>query len=325
MIFEKPRIAVIGKGVIGLTTAELLLENGYAVDIFSKDDQNFTASMGAGAYWWPHKAYPAKRVSQWSGIAFKKYKNLSKNPETGIKMHQHYRFCSVEDETSYALELVDNWSPIDSSSFGITSEKSFTVEVPLIDVSLYMPWLYQRVKSLGARFYSRELNSCHELTDAYQLVINCSGLNARILADDPTVYPIRGQIVRVEKPENFNISYRHVTSTSNLTLILPRFNDCILGGTSLEHSDSTEVDKQTTTDIINRCSSIVPELKNFKIMSVHVALRPGRESVRLEPEITGNKMIIHNYGHGGSGYTISYGCAQEVLSIAKDFLGNGQK
>jgi D-amino-acid oxidase len=43
-----------------------------------------------------------------------------------------------------------------------------------------------------------------------------------------------------------------------------------------------------------------------------VGLRPGRTAVRLER--MGN--IIHNYGHGGGGYTVAWGCASEVGRLA---------
>jgi D-amino-acid oxidase len=45
-------------------------------------------------------------------------------------------------------------------------------------------------------------------------------------------------------------------------------------------------------------------------------LRPHRaKSYRLEPELLGNKLVVHNYGHGGAGITMSWGCAQEVIDI----------
>ena len=45
-------------------------------------------------------------------------------------------------------------------------------------------------------------------------------------------------------------------------------------------------------------------------------LRPYREQTyRLEPEVVGNKFVVHNYGHGGAGITLSWGCAHEVVDI----------
>jgi len=324
MINQKPTIAIIGRGVIGLTCAEIFLENGFNVHIFSKDDHESTASMGAGAYWWPHKAYPAKRVAKWAKTTFLKYKTLSSDKNTGVIMHLHHRICSIEDETTYALDLIDKWSSFDATILGIDTSNSYSAEVPLIDVSIYMPWLEKRVAILGAVFHIKELQSIRDLAGEYTVVINCSGLGAKSLANDDEVYPIRGQIVKLEKPKKLDTSFRHVTSTSSLTLILPRFNDCVLGGTSLENSYSTVVDENITNEIIERCSQIVPELRNSKILSTNTALRPGRKSVRLESEVYDGRIVIHNYGHGGSGYTVSYGCAEEVYKLVAKVLSETQ-
>jgi D-amino-acid oxidase len=320
MTNQKPIIAVIGKGVIGLTCAEIFLEHGFRVHIFSKDDHPTTASMGAGAYWWPHKAYPANRVEKWAKVSLSKYRTLSADKNTGVNMHRHNRICSIDDETTYALNLVDQWTNFDAASLGIKSLNSYSVEVPLIDVSIYMPWLEQKVAEMGAVFHIKDLNSLRELSSDYPVIINCTGLGAKSLANDKEVFPIRGQIVKLERPENLTTSFRHVTSTSSLTLILPRINDCVLGGTSLENNYSTEVDDNITQEIIERCSQIVPELRNSKILGTNAALRPGRKSVRLESEEIDGRIVIHNYGHGGSGYTISYGCAEEVFELATNAL-----
>ena len=47
-------------------------------------------------------------------------------------------------------------------------------------------------------------------------------------------------------------------------------------------------------------------------------LRPYREQTyRLQPENVGSKFVVHNYGHGGAGITLSWGCAQEVVDIVR--------
>jgi len=45
-------------------------------------------------------------------------------------------------------------------------------------------------------------------------------------------------------------------------------------------------------------------------------LRPYRDQTfRLEPENVGGKFVVHNYGHGGAGITLSWGCAEEVVDL----------
>ncbi|RVE48652.1 hypothetical protein evm_006723 [Chilo suppressalis] len=53
-----------------------------------------------------------------------------------------------------------------------------------------------------------------------------------------------------------------------------------------------------------------------------VGLRPGRHEIRLEAEEQRGKLIVHNYGHGGSGLTLFWGCADNVLDIVRRELNN---
>lgn len=311
-------IAIIGQGVIGLTSAEALLNAGYHVDIISKDDLPMTSSMGAGAYWWPHKAYPPQRVSLWSKVSYNRYKELSAIAGSGIYMHEHFRYCIIDDETRYALELTDSWEIIEQKDIPFNVSEAFRCIVPIMDVPVFMPWLKATVQKLGARFITRELSSLDELHDEYDIMINCSGLGAKSLADDSTVYPIRGQILRMEKPADFSNSFRLVHQPPGLTLILPRSGDLLLGGTTSENDFNTTPSEADTHAIIERCAKVVPEVRDLKLLGTSAALRPGRPEVRLDAQTLSNgSVVIHNYGHGGSGYTVAFGCAVEVLEILK--------
>ena len=231
-------------------------------------------------------------------------------------MHTHFRYCVKDDETRYALELTDKWSMIDQDDVDFKITEAFQCIVPLIDVPVYMPWLRSNIQKKGAEFKVIELASISDVPADYDVIINCSGLGAKTLVNDPTVFPIRGQIVRLERPEHINNSYRVVHEPPGLTLILPRSGDLLLGGTTSDSDFNTDPSDDDTQEIINRCSRVLPELKNLKVLGSQAALRPGRETVRLESEVLDNgKVLIHNYGHGGSGYTIGYGCADDVLQI----------
>ena len=66
-----------------------------------------------------------------------------------------------------------------------------------------------------------------------------------------------------------------------------------------------------TEEILDRATLLVPELSRAKVLGHRVGLRPARPSVRLERE--GN--VVHCYGHGGAGVTLSWGCADEVAAL----------
>ena len=69
--------------------------------------------------------------------------------------------------------------------------------------------------------------------------------------------------------------------------------------------------------ILEKVQAIWPDLDRDRIVGGAVGLRPSRTEVRLEEERIGGVRVIHNYGHGGAGVTLSWGCADEVVSIAQ--------
>ena len=77
------------------------------------------------------------------------------------------------------------------------------------------------------------------------------------------------------------------------------------------------MDPKDTEEILRKVKLIAPQLKNIQIIGESVGLRPARESVRLEAEKFDNRTVVHNYGHGGAGFTLGWGCAQDVVSIVE--------
>ncbi len=313
------KIAVVGQGVMGLTSALLLLEKGYAVDLFSKEAFEDTTSMAAGAYWWPHKAYPQERVSAWAKATYDIFKKAP--AESGIHFEDHIRFCLDPDDGAYARHLVDEWREIDGADFGIPCHEAYQLNVPVIDVPVFMPWLRDKVQNAGARFFIKELTTPAELFPEYDLVVNCTGVWARYFVNDASVFPIRGQVVRLSLPDGLRTSTRLYQKVDNFTLVLPRATDLVLGGTAQENDwDRTPRDEDSRL-IIERCGAIVPEVLNCEVLGAGVGLRPGRESVRLELEMPApDQPVVHNYGHGGGGYTICWGCADEVTALVEKYF-----
>ena len=112
------------------------------------------------------------------------------------------------------------------------------------------------------------------------------------------------------------MSVRDENHPAGRAYVHPRAHDCILGGT-LEHSWDSSVDLDTGESILRRCRDIAPKLAEATVIEHVVGLRPARPTVCLEEDSREERgpLILHNYGHGGAGITISWGCADEIASL----------
>jgi D-amino-acid oxidase len=183
---------------------------------------------------------------------------------------------------------------------------------------LFLAWLEDRLLAGGGQLEIRRLESLEPALQEASLVVNCTGLGARELVDDPLVTPIRGQVVRLENPGVDRFTLDAGDHADEVTYVIPRRRELILGGTAAAGEWATDADPAVGRAILGRCLGVEPELRDARVLGHTVGLRPGRPTVRLEvePRRDGAR-VIHNYGHGGSGVTVCWGCADDVLSLAQ--------
>lgn len=311
-------IAIIGAGVSGLTSAVALAERGYRTEIFANETGQRTTSAAAAAIWFPYDAQPVDKVVTWALETYQALVALSRTPGCGVSMIELRTFSR-----SGEIELPDWAIPLGArrlesrfqSSEAGAFKSGFVLDVPLTDTTVYLDYLANRFVDAGgsitADVYFERLE---DVNRDFDLIINCSGIGARTLADDRDLEPHRGQVVIVPKITN---SYATACDEYPLMYAIPRANDCVLGGTN-EVSDKRDVDPAATACIIAECSRILG-IEKPKVLAQRVGLRPFRKSgVRLErSQLRDSRAVIHNYGHGGSGFTLSWGCAQEVVRRAE--------
>src|SRR5207249_3829523 len=165
----------------------------------------------------------------------------------------------------------------------------------------------------GGTIQSTHLKKVEEIPPDFDLIVNCAGIGARALVHDSELEPHRGQVAIVSK---LYLAQAIVCDDAPLMYAIPRANDCVFGGTN-SVSDSREPSPADTTAIVSECSRVLG-IEPPRVTAVKVGLRPFRKSgVRLEPEkLAAGRTIIHNYGHGGAGFTLSWACAEEVCAIA---------
>jgi D-amino-acid oxidase len=187
---------------------------------------------------------------------------------------------------------------------------------------------------LGGELEARTVQNLGEVANCgrFDVVVNCTGLGARALLGDDRVKALRGQITRVYAP-GVRHFYFDENDVSRMTYIIPRRDLVVLGGTAQMGDYSTAVRSDEVGAIMARCAALDPALKDAKVVTHWAGLRPFRDAVRCElergvltngsgggPRTVLRVPVVHNYGHGGSGVTIAWGCAVDVVRLAEAAL-----
>ena len=301
------RVIVVGAGVVGLSCAVRLLEDGHQVDVVARDLPLETTSAVAAAIWYPYRAFPFERVTAWSAASYAEFARLAaEQSDGGVRM--------VEGTQLHRSQTADPWWA--SAVPGLTRVGApsppyvdgWTFSTPLVEMPLYLRWLTARVEALGATITRMALGSLPNHAD---VVVNATGLGARRMADDPSVVPVRGQVVYVEQVG----LERWWLDDAGPTYVVPRSTDIVVGGTDQEGEWSRHPDPHLAAQILDRAAQLVPELREARVLRHKVGLRPARDSVRLEEVAVDGKRVVHCYGHGGAGVTLSWGCADEVATM----------
>ena len=315
------RVAIVGCGVSGLTCGIRLRESGCAVTILARELAPHTTSSVAGAFWLPYRAYPQDRVLAWGRVSLTTFQRLAQEPDAGVSLTTLRELSEHPMPDPWWQDAVESVARLRPDQLPPPWQDGIEVTIPLIDTTVYMPYLQQRFVALGGDIRQATIANLAELAEQYTCVVNGAGVGAGALVDDPEVYPIRGQIIRVQKPPTMEPVITDVhTDTDDLTYIVPRRHDCLLGGTAQAHNWQSTPDAETARHIMERCAVLYPDLREMEVLEHKVGLRPGRSTVRVElEELSPSFAIIHNYGHGGAGFTLSWGCAEEVVQLLRQF------
>ena len=308
------RVAIVGAGVSGLTCGVLFAEHGCHIAIFAKETDQQTTSGAAAALWFPYDAEPAEKVIAWALQTYNVLVDLSKDARSGVSMIELRQFSRTGEIQipQWAIRLGARQINRDEVLPAFTS--GFMMNVPLMDTTIYLDYLAKRFLAAGGEINGDvRFEKPEAVSPEFHLVINCSGIGAKTLVPDADVEPHRGQVAIVPKIDNLSCAI--VCDDVPLMYAIPRTNDCVFGGTN-EISDNLDADPTATARILDECSRVL-KIDNPTVLAERVGLRPFRKSgVRLERgKFRDGRAVIHNYGHGGSGFTLSWGCAEEVFRL----------
>lgn len=304
------RVLVVGAGVIGLTVGVRLAEAGYDVHLLARELPLETTSAVAAALWYPYRAHPVERVLGWSERSLEEFTALAGGEDCGVVMRAGVELVRDRGDIPWWAPVVPDFTRLAAAPPPYCDGWTFTA--PVIEMPVYLTWLGQRLEEAGGTVTRMALSA---LPDRSDLVVNCSGIGARLLGSDSDVTPVRGQVVRLAQVG----LERWLLDGSGLTYVVPRSLDIIVGGTDAEGEWDRGPDPDVDDQILARAVALVPALADAAVLGHRVGLRPARPTVRLELEVSAaGQRVIHCYGHGGAGVTLSWGCADEVLRLVMD-------
>ncbi|WKX73326.1 FAD-dependent oxidoreductase [Streptomyces sp. XD-27] len=315
-------VIVVGGGVIGLTTAVVLAEGSAGrvrVTVWSRDAAPETTSAVAGGLWWPYRVEPREQVGAWALETLRALTELAGTaPEAGVRMVAGTQAgITVADLGPWAAQVPGLRPAAGPGELPGGVASGLRARVPLVDMPAYLAYLRDRLQAAGGSVVRRGIASLDEAGDAAPLVVNCTGLGARELVGDADVRPVQGQLVVVENPGVEEWFVAADPASADTVYALPQPYGLVLGGTAREGVWDTAPDPATAEAIVARCARVHPALADARVLAHRVGLRPARSRVRLEGErLPGGAWCVHNYGHGGAGVTVSWGCAREAAALA---------
>jgi len=308
------RVIVVGAGVIGLSCALRLLEAGHRVDVVARDLPRETTSAAAAAIWYPYRAGPQEQVLAWSRASYREFARLAaEHPDSGVVLREGTEVVaspngSTREKPWWSDVVPDLHETLDVPS-GYDGGWAFTV--PLVEMPIYLDWLAGQVLAAGGSITRLNLHGLPGTgAGGPDAVVDCSGIGAKFLASDPSLYPVQGQVVLVEQV-GLERWWLDDTNAEGPAYVVPRSRDIVVGGTDVEGEWSRTPSPDVAAAILRRALRLVPALAGAEVAGHKVGLRPARPAVRLER--VGD--VVHCYGHGDAGVTLSWGCADDVAAL----------
>lgn len=301
-------VLVVGAGVSGLTSAVCLAEAGLTVLVTALGPPARSTSSAAGALWGPYLAdHPD--LPRWAEDTRRTLLDLV-TADAGVRVAAGMEVDRRAATPPHWVTGLPGYRTCAPGELPPGYRTGWRYTAPVLDMPTYLEYLFRRLVAAGGQVEEAELRSLAEVDGQAPVVVNCTGYGARRLVPDETVTAVRGQLVIVDNPgidEFFADS-----GSAELTYLLPHGPHLVLGGSAEVGRWDTVPDPRTTEAILRRCAAIRPEVTGARVRDCRVGIRPCRDRVRLECVPSPGGHLIHNYGHGGGGISLSWGCARDV-------------
>lgn len=313
---------MVGAGVIGLSIAHELAVAGHQVQILAAQDAAASVSAVAAAIWFPHDVDTSVQVLESAQVTYHRLERLARQPETGVRMRAGtvlVRRADTDISWTRAVPACEalEYTQLPAGIVAADGTSGLRCTMPLAVTNTYLRWLQAAVSGLGVRMHTAEVQSVQHVLDQDQpdaLVVACGIRSPALLGDDDQTFPIRGQVVRLANP-GLTGWVIDDDNPEGLTYVVPRDGDVVCGGTGERGSWDERPNPETEQAILRRVRALVPALVGQPILSRAVGLRPVRSTVRLEAVAGYGRPVFACYGHGGAGFTLSWGDAERIAQL----------
>lgn len=349
MTSSKPRrrINVLGAGVVGLSCACELARDHDVVLIAEKFGVE-TASASATAIWHLYLVPETVQVLAWAERTLSRLLELGRScSEAGVSLIEGVELFRRGEQAlptwAHLPPTFEFLTPHEVCTYNRLDRSvashadimelerhpvlwGYRLQAPVVSMDTYLPWLETVAHSRNVGSKKTRVNHLAQAADDCDALINCSGLGARELANDGSFVPYKGQYFILKASESAPISYiGDDDHPRGMSYVIPRAGEVLLGGTAEANSESLDLTLQWD-ELIRRASLYVPWLRDQKATDQSrppvVCIRPARrDGVRVELDFDSCKIpVVHNYGHGGSGFSLSWGCAESVSTLLDEIF-----
>jgi D-amino-acid oxidase len=305
------RVTVVGGGVVGLTSALRLAQAGHDVRCVRDAAVGDTVSSVAGGLWFPYHVEPRARVSAWGAVALEAFTALAADPSTGVALREGLVVERGSPDRWWTAGLPSSRDAA-GSELPAGATGGVVATVPLVTMPVFLPWLERQCGEAGVELAEERVGDLRRVGG--DVVVVAAGLRSGALLGDVGATPSRGQVALLANPglSRWLVDDDH---PDGMVYALPHPGWVVCGGTDIGGTWDTEPDPAVHDAIVARVRSAVPELAEAAVLGARVGLRPLAPSVRLARHPLGDRVLVTNYGHGGAGVTLSWGCAEEVVRL----------
>ncbi|VVE64702.1 FAD dependent oxidoreductase [Pandoraea captiosa] len=311
---SRERVVVLGAGVSGLTTAVAMALSGCRVAIHAAEGPAQTTSSLAAAIWHPFYQAPDLVYLARARHTYATMRRLSADTASGVITKPLTEYFRRDAGEPWWAECVANLTRVRDTGMSSRFTCAYRMDVPVADTGTYLRYLMNMFLELGGTYVQRCVDDPVPLLDEAEVVVNCCGYGSRRFGDDALSLS-RAIVLRAARDDAVSGCHIDDSDPALPTYIVERVHDIVLGGTADPGLTSTVIAEPQIRDILHRCTRLCDGVAKLRVIDARIGFRPIRGAPRVARDDK-HARLFHNYGHGGGGFTLSWGCAHDVLRLA---------